>query len=435
MIQKYFIFNNLIKAAKHKLVSGALQFTIFIGVVIALLLAALIMLTYSHNFFILQSKSAVENFQLANTGMNYILQNSPITADTLVIQELNDENQSVEIEVSQWGIFEKGIVKTTNRKKIFYKSALIGSQIDTQNRPSVYLQENLKPLVLVGNTTIKGLTFLPEQGVRPGYIGNQGYSRKKLTEGMIRKSNFNLPELKAGYQDHLRNFLDIQNFNEKNYLSERQKNNCTISFLKPTMRWIEEGEIILNNNILTGNIIIKSEKLIRVNKSVILKDVILIAPIIEIEDQVAGSFQAIATKKIWVGKQCRLNYPSALVLFQKDVIMTNTDVNDDQIFIDSNSEIKGSVCSLIKIKENDFESHIILNKNSVIKGEIYCQGNLEFSGKLIGSVFTKQFIVKRMGGIFVNYIYDGQIGSEDLNESFCGILLNNYKSGIVKWMY
>lgn len=423
---------------KYKVVSGALQFTIFIGVIIALLLAGLVMLQNTHNFFIQQSKATIENIQLANSGIQFLLQNEKPISDTITIDQLSDENQKVEVNLSKWGIFEKAIVKTTHREKIFYKSALVGTQIQEKDRPVLYLQDNNKPLVLVANAIIKGTVFAPSQGVRPGYIAGESFYGQQLVQGSIKTSQTQLPKLKRRYREELEFLINQFNYNSSEYTNATNGLlKTTNSFLKPIKIIYNEGWIQLSNTELTGNIIIKSDIGIKIDKSAILKDILIIAPTIEITDEVIGNFQCIANKKISVGKNCKLYYPSSLVVIQEDEkkMMSYSQPQEYQISIDKNSEVRGSVVFFKSIKENDFKTEIKLEEEATIKGEVYCQGNFELKGKVVGSIFTEQFIVNRAGSTFINHIYNGQIVNDNFPESFSGILFENYPKGIAKWMY
>ncbi len=423
---------------KYRVFSGALQFTIFIGVIIALLLAGLVMLQNTHTFFIQQSKATIENTQLANSGIQFLLQNNKLINDTITLEQLSDGNQKVEVNSAKWGIFEKATVKTTHRKKIFYKSALLGTQISEKDRPVLYLQDNYKPLVLVANTIIKGTAFIPSQGVRPGYIAGESFYGQQLVEGNIKTSQTQLPILIKNYKEELTALLNHSEHNSNNYLeSENSSLKITNSFLKPTKIIYRKELIQLSDIEFTGNIIIKSDEKIKINKSAVLKDILLIAPIIEIEDDVIGNFQCIANKKITVGKNCKLNYPTSLVVVQEEEkkMMSYAQSQEYLIEIEKNSEIRGSVMFLKSIKQNDFKTQIALEEESVIKGEVYCQGNFELKGKVVGSVFTEQFIVNKAGSIFINHIYNGQIVNDNFPESFSGILMENHTKGIAKWMY
>ena len=426
------------KFFRYKVFSGALQFTLFIGVLIALLLAGLVLLTYSHSFFILQSESAVQNIQLSNTAINYLLENAPKSRDTITLEELTFDNQKVQIQHSPWGIYDKGIVKTTNRKKVFYKSAFLGTQFDSQDRLAIYLQENFKPLTLVGNTIIKGTAFLPDQGVRPGNIAGESYYGQNLIQGLIKRSNASLPKLEKNFRKNLELIgVVFQIAKQEDYLSDNQLLKYTNSFLKQTKVFKSDEVIVLDNIQLIGNIIIQSNKEIKVKNTTQLKDIILIAPIIELEDKVEGNFQLIANKSIKIGKECNLNYPSALVLIQDKKRSSDSEINpfENQIYIDQKTQIKGTICYFESIKEDNFKTQIILNEQATITGEVYCEGNFELAGILSGTVYTYQFVSNKAGSIFINHIYNGQIISEDLPSSFCGLLFEQEKKGVAKWLY
>ncbi|HCQ13554.1 hypothetical protein [Flavobacterium sp.] len=422
---------------KNKVFSGALQFTIFIGVVIALVLAGLVLLQNTHNFFIEQSKATVENIQLATSGINYLLKEENQTSDTITLKDLSQENQMIQVHLSHWGIFEKAIVKTTHRKKIFYKCALLGTQMESSMRPTLYLQDTYKPLVIVGKTILKGTVFLPNQGINPGYIAGESFYGQELIQGVTKSSGLFLPKLRNTFAEQLKLYFLNNKFNQEEFIGENDLVEAPNSFLKQTKVFYKSGMIELNNNRLSGNIIIKSDELIRIKKTSQLKDVLIIAPIVEVEDGVKGNFQVIASKKITIGKNCKLNYPSALVLIEDEEkqLFSNSQPEDYHIAIDKNSEIKGTLCYFKSVKENDFKTQLFLDENSSVKGEVYCQGNFELKGKVVGSVYTNQFVVNAAGSIFINHIFNGQIVDDNFPESFCGILFEDSKKGIAKWMY
>lgn len=425
------------KSKNHKVFSGALQFTIFIGVIIALILAGLVLLQNTHTFFIQQSKATIENIQLTNSGISFLKKQDSFITDTTIVNQLSGINQKVEVQSSLWGIYEKAIVKSTHREKIFYKCALLGSQIDGIKRPNLYLQDSFKPLVIVGNTILKGNIFLPNQGVKPGYISGEGFYGIDLLKGRSYKSDVKLPEFMSRYREAIEQLTKFSEFKQENYLGENNLIKYTNSFLKPTKSYFSKNEIILDKNELTGNIIIKSAVKIKIKNSAILKDIILIAPIIEIEDEVLGNFQAFGSRKITIGKRCKLSYPSSIVLIEEKGKVINQNEQENSIYFDEKTEIRGTVIyfkNKINIDDN-FKTQITLGEDSILKGEVYCQGNFELQGKVVGSVFTEQFIVNKSGSIFINHIYNGQIINDNFPESFCGLLFKNNQKGVAKWMY
>ena len=190
---------------------------------------------------------------------------------------------------------------------------------------------------------------------------------------------------------------------------------------------------------LIGNIIVHSGAKIRIYPSANLTDVILIAPEIEILNNVEGTFQAFATDKIVMGKNCRLKYPSALVVYEKNkrsdsVNMANNE-QIEQIEIHSDSEVRGIVCFLSNNEQNNYKAQVFIDKNASVLGEVYCDKNVELKGDVIGSIFTNGFIANEYGSVYQNHIYNGRILSSNFPLEYCGMRIENSTNSIVKWVY
>lgn len=422
-----------------KIKSGALQFTIFIAVLIALLLAGLVLYAYTFIYMKEQSKGAIENIKLADIGIQTLLIQKENSGDTALIEYSKNENQIIKTNLSQWGIFQKAAVVTQFRNSRFCKAAILGSLINAQKSPTLYLQDTYNPLSVVGTTSIKGIAYLPSKQAKPGYIAGNSYYGTQLVYGRIEKSSSEFPRPENGFLESINYYLKEFRIAEQNdYINLYSGKKIINSFMHKTKGFYSENPITLENIEIAGNIIIKSETAIKVKKTTFLKDIILIAPHIEIEDQTVGSFQAIASKKIALGKNCRLNYPSALLLFQDNENMPNdaqTSVSDNQIFIGSGTFLKGCVAYIQTKKTPDFQTQILLEENSNIKGQVYCNGNFEIKGTVSGSVFTKQFVANHGGAIYMNHIYNATIENENIPEIYGGILLEQQPKAVIKWLY
>ncbi|WP_428231962.1 hypothetical protein [Flavobacterium sp.] len=201
---------------KLKIKSGALQFTVFIAVLIALLLAGLVLYAYTFIYMKEQSKGAIENIQIADIGIQSLLEQKELNTDTAQIDFVKKENQIIKTHLSQWGVFQKGITVTQFRKKKFTKTAIIGSLLLADKTPTLFLQETHNALTVVGNTKITGMAYLPKQGVNSGYIAGNSYYGSQLIYGRIEKSTEELPKLG-------KTFLDAINFYIKEYKINRQE--------------------------------------------------------------------------------------------------------------------------------------------------------------------------------------------------------------------
>jgi len=424
---------------KYKFKSGALQFTIFIAVIIALLLAGVVMLVSTHRYFIEQSKSLISNIQFADTGTAALLSTNNVSSDTLSLSLPDgNENQVVNVHLSHWGLFEKAYVKTMHRKNQFIKCSLLGSGINASERPALYLQETFKPLAVIGNTRIEGKAFLPEQGIRPGNINGNSYYGTQLVYGNIEHSKTEMPKLKYDYRKQLFFYLSEYLPQTSNDFIALEGNDRVInSFKDPVKGLFSEKEIVLDNRKIYGNIIIRSATQITVKRTCDLRDVILAAPVIIIEDGVKGNFQAIADTSIKIGRECQLSYPTALILIEKQTpSMSPTDEFYNKIFIDKASVVRGSICFFkIKKDDNSFMVNTFIGEQASVKGEIYCEGNLELKGNVVGTVYTNQFVANEGGTIFVNHIYNGRISSTGLPDQFGGILFEDESKTVMKWLY
>lgn len=433
MSQLFCFRNKTLKFKRFK--AGALQLTVFIAVIIALLLAGIVLLSYTHRYFTEQSNSIVDNIRLSDAGITYALTQNGIPRDTISINIPDaSENQWVKLCVSRWGLYEKVYVKTEHRKKKFQKYALIGTTYTTE-RPALYLQDTHKPLALVGNTLIDGKSYLPKQGVKGGNIAGNSFYRPVFVQGVVKESDTTLPALSHDYIKDLRFYIDEYMPESKNFININSNAKIINSFGNETQGFFSTNEIRLGDVTITGNIIIRSSSKIIVSPTAMLNDIILAAPEIEIQDGTKGTFQAIANKSIKIGKNCKVGYPSAFLLVNTAKLSINTEnLYDNQILIGESTTIRGSICYLSE-GSNNYKANIHITRNTNITGEVFCNGNIELAGKVNGTVYTRHFVVNNSGSVFVNHLYNATITSTELSEQFAGIILKGENKNIVKWMY
>jgi len=420
-----------------KIRAGALQLTMFIIVVIALLLASFIVLIHTHKQFNVQTDFVLETVDNAQRGIAYALQNALTLNEETSISLNNEDYKILSIKRDFWGVFEKVIATAAIKTKSFTKTALIGTSQPELNRTALYVKDNNKPLVLVGNTKIQGTTYLPKRGVRPGNISGVSYYGSKLIFGNTKTSS-RFPELSSGSLQQIKTLcnkdIDIP---RSQFLETNRETVYGNSFLEPLKVVYSDGIINLIGIDLTGHIRIQSKTKIIVDSSSQLKDVLLIAPEIDIKNGVKGRFQAIASKSIRVGKNCKLDYPSALVVNEKEKTIANKTVQTEihEIIIDKNSNIKGVILFLGQSKTNNYNPQIVIEENVTIKGEVYCSQNLELKGTVYGSVFTNNFIAAQSGSKYQNHIYSGTINVDKLPLEYVGLAFKNSRKSVLKWLY
>lgn len=423
-----------------KLKAGALQLTLFIVVVIALLLSAFILLVHTHKKFQTQTNFVIETARNTDKGLDYVFQNRVPLNDTLQIQLTEEPNRTVKIYRDYWGVIERVTSVSQTKNKRFTKTALVGAKQNENNRTTLYVQDNNKPLVVVGNTKIEGVAYIPKQGVKSGTISGQSYYGSQLIYGQTRTSR-TLPKVAPEIISQIKSLENqISEIPQSQFMDFEHGKSYKNSFNNPMQVMFSNNDINLNSIHLTGHILIQSKTRIVVEATSVLKDVVLIAPEIEIKSNVKGYFQAIASKNIRVASNVQLEYPSALVLNEKQLGYQQGTTNNNHletpfIYIEENAVIKGLVLFLGEEKINNYKAQIELKENATLYGELYCNQNTELQGTVYGTVFTNNLIANQSGSVYQNHIYHGNIIINKLPEEYVGLSFNGSKKEILKWLY
>src|SRR5690606_976577 len=150
------------------------------------------------------------------------------------------------------------------------------------NRTTLYIQDNNKPLVVVGNTKIEGVAYIPKQGVKSGTISGQSYYGSQLIYGQTRTSS-TLPRIASEILSQIKSIEDqALKVSQDQFIELEHGKGYKNSFSEPVQVMYSNSDINLNSLQLTGHILIQSKTRIVVEASSVLKDVVLIAPEIEI---------------------------------------------------------------------------------------------------------------------------------------------------------
>jgi len=418
-----------------KIKAGALQYTIFISVIIALLVFAFISLSFVQQKVRIKTTFFQEVVEATNQGFSYLAYHKiPYNQQALLPLQL-DTRVKTTTNKTQWGLFDITSITSKKGKETFTKTALVGSS--NLQRPALYLQDQNQPLVLVGITRIEGATYLPKQGVKRGTIAGHSYTGTQLIYGSITNSTAKPTQLQGLLS--LRKFpSEIVSKEENIFISLEENTRLVNSFSKPTKIISSTNTITLQVVELIGNIVIHSDTKIKVHATASLKDVILIAPQIEILEKVSGNFQAFATKNITVHKNTNLSYPTALILLEKknqQQRVSNTNQENNQIHIQKNSTVKGIIAFITDNKIDNYKPQILLEENTIVTGEVYNNQNTELKGTVKGSIYTKQFIANEFGSVYKNHIYNGKILGNDLPQHYSGLSFKKTHSTIAKWLY
>lgn len=416
-----------------KIKAGALQFVLFIGAIVAILLMSFVLISYTHTYFDKKTDIVVAVIQRSDFGLRYAFKKGMKANSVLEVSSEENLGITTLVEKEYWGLFEKYTSTAKHKNTVFTKTALAGNS--TKNGiPALYLTDRQRPLIITGNAKINGDAYLPAQGIRMGNISGNSYRYSRLVHGNQNQSNSKIPAVDLEVKRHLTELLE--NFQDKGQEIEFKRNSeIKNSFQSPTNHIIDRT-VHLEEVSLIGNIIISATDKIIVEPSTVLRDVLLIAPEIVIRDGVKGSFQAFAHKSISVGKRCDLAYPTALVLLDKNQETTQEKTYKPKLHIDSGTVVNGAVLYLDESEERTYVPQIKISKDSVVRGEVYCTENLELKGTVIGNVTTNGFIALENGSIYQNHLYNGTIDNTRLPGEYVGLSIGKEQpKEVIKWLY
>lgn len=415
-----------------KIRAGALQFVLFIGTVVAVLLLTFVVLHQTHSLFDKKTSKTVEVIKNADLGLQYAMQQeTPINDSIRLNLEAEDDIQVTSIK-SYWGIFEKYATVSQFGKTRFLKTALVGGGVEN-DFPALYLKDKNRPMIIAGKSKITGNAYLPKQGIRPGTIGGRFHQFASLVYGNLKNSSATLPALNPELKNHLKRLLveETGGFGQNTVRLSRNLR-LSNSFESPT-QYIYGDVLRLSGVDLRGNIIVRATQQIIVSVDCYIKDIVLVAPEITIENKFRGTLQAIASDKIKIGKDVVLDYPSALVV-ERGNTTNPKEHREANISIEKGGQIKGIVAYFENSEESIFFPQIAIAENASVLGEIYCEKNLELKGAVMGNVTADAFMAMENGSVYQNHLFNGTINASLLPMEYAGLLLNKEKT-VAKWLY
>lgn len=426
----------------RKVKAGALQFVLFVGAIVAVLLMSFLLLTYTHQHFEKKTDVLVEVLRSTNYGINASLKDHFQMGEVYTVVKNEDIPITTTVERKFWGVFEKRKALAVHGNTSNTKIVLVGGQ-EQENLPALYLNNHQRPVIVAGNTKITGNAYLPEQGLKMGNIKGNSYNRNELLFGRRFRSDSVLPKLSTDLDTQIKLITNSNYIPQGEIIHRLSSEGIKNSFEKETIIY-KDRTVRLQNIQLTGNVIIVASSKIIVEASSQLTDVILMAPEIELQNGVLGTFQAIATESIYVGKKCNLFYPSALVVKKEwslqSLGLANNNTPASQtpaIHLNESAKVRGYVMVIDDNTTKQYTPSVKIEIGAKVIGEVYCTKNVELKGSVGGTVYTDGFIALENGSVYQNHIYNGIINSKQISDKYVGLLLasrvDNKK--VMKWLY
>ncbi len=415
--------------------AGALLYAMFLVIVITLISASFILVNYYNSAYVINVIKQEQLYQDVNSGINYGLsfyKEIPINKKT-EIDLYDDEAHKVKLSKKNWGAFYIITVESSWKNKFVSKAVLVGNNINEGEKVALYLADQNKPLSLTGKTNIVGDCYLPKAGVKRAYIEGKSFVGNKLINGLKRNSSKILPAINEELIKE--NEIQFSIHNPEDSLVDfelvMEKDSIINSFQNKTLVLHSPLPIEISNQVIEGNIIVKSGNKIVVKRSATITNAILYAKGIVLQHDFEGTVQLFASDSIVVEEDCHLRYPSVLALLGKG----STEITR-KIVIGKDVEIKGAAFLYNENFDRKHQALIAIGEKSKITGQVYSSELLELRGEVYGGAFCKKLLLKTPSSVYENHLMDAVINREELSEHFIGVPLTETiaQQRIIKWL-
>ncbi len=424
------------KLFNKKLEGYALFFAIFIFVLIIILSSTLILSAYYNNHFFNRIVFIDRLSTNASSAINILLVHPETVgySESKYLSLYGEYGDSVKLEKEQWGVFDLFTVTAFNKELQVKRSVMAGDYKYDPENIALFVPDQGKPLSVTGNVNIKGNCLLPESGLKQAHIEGKTFTGNRIA-GEIKKSNRSLPELNERIARlEVRYFLDkYLNESHKVILFEKlQKDTLVASFLDSIVVLYSPQTIHLNRLFLRGKIIVLSEQKIQISNYTDLSDIICVAPFISVEKNFTGKLQLFAGDSIHIGDNCRLKYPSVV-----GITVPSLGTQPMKISIGEKTILNGLTFLYLKTSGSNKQPLLQLEKESIVKGQVYSNGYTEIKGNIYGALYTSRFFLSTPSAIYENTLMDADIDMFKLSRYYVGADLINEKTvgNLIKWVY
>lgn len=392
---------------RKKIPSSSLSYALIVIIVVGVLLLSLIMLVSISNKVFAKLEASNILIENAESTINYVLKNNEVFTNNYEGINMEGVGNS-KVRKSFWGVLKVIQYRVASKDDAFQGTIFIEDEI--KDSTALLMSKNDKSFHLGGESVIVGDIRVPFKTVDE--LNLPGYKYQFSHKGFIKESINELPEPRKFYKEN--DFISIS----ENTIHEERTN----SFFSTTKKVKFSIKNIENLN-LRGKFILESDRKFFLRNNNKLEDVIISAPIVEIEEGFKGIIQVYATEKVIINENVDLNYPS--------VIYVSGDNKDVEVQIGEKCKILGLV---LGVSGKNKKSKILISDNTIIAGDLYCSGEVDFKGIMYGAMHVNEFYLKTEESEYKNALLNlklyklpeffQRISAIDVNNISCRVVKN-----------
>lgn len=372
-------------AVVYRVKASALQYTLFIAVVILLLLVTLLLFLHTQRLLELSKNSSLQSFET----------NTQLVVDS-------------EISKSElWGAFmikssHDGDESQQNNQtggSAYVRSALFTIPFLQDDAVNLYIPGNDNYVQLTGAANLAGAIKVPGGFLKTTSLGARIYEGTSLGDATVTTST---PQpLTRSAIKTLANWYDSENTTLQPL--ESMNKDVTNSFTKSTQVYGSTAPITLANQSIKGKVKVISTEAIYVQANAQLQDVLLVAPVVRIASGFKGRLHVIASDSLIVEQQARLYFPSSLSLVPNRIDTMGV------IQLQEDTMIEGLVIQNQLAVTNNMAPSVSLDKGARVMGMIVNLSKTSLRGTVTGSLYSNGLITLEDFSIYQNVIVDGII--------------------------
>lgn len=435
---------------------SALSTVLIMLVIVTVFLGAVISGVFIQNRFIQQNINASQARYTAESGIYLFLVRTSYTdivSDTTASFVIDDNNKAIITARPFGGFIEMySTADYKGQKKII--RVLIGEEASDVFQNAVVLGDTTTELSVTGRTSIKGTILTGQFGVRTTNF--KGYSFSGSLEGVQEKkkgallpvynSDFIAAQLEAFEYHFQKKSYPVAGY--MNLFDSSLSAGDTLYFFE-NIFWNDENYIKMPDDItlfVSGNLIVNGNIELGMFNKIVVRDTLQISGNISGQHtlfyagkslQIGGaakiSCQCISGNEIVIRDDAYLQYPSFLYTEQE----YNSTPQNEIIHIRGNSVVDGTI--VYPAGQNQFSTEnfkIKIDEKALVRGGIYTLGQTELSGKVYGSVLSRQFYFYESPTSYINWLKDVDIDISQRPEDYViPVGFNNRpKYKVIEWM-
>ena len=419
----------------NKLNGGSLFYALAVSIIIGMLTGSVVLAQYYHRCILHTNAIHEEVMRNAESGVIYFCTEDPEEfRDKAEVDLFGRGEDSVLLQRMSWGVYNVCFSTAHTGNITSERIAMTGSICGESDQFALWLADMDRPLSVTGATELNGKCYLPKAGIERAYIEGKSYSGRELVHGLIEPSSRFLMMYDVERMKEITDLFAAAVPENDSMISWNELSGDAVveqSFSGKKLLITSDSPIHLTGQHLSGQIMLRSAISITVDKETFLKNIILVAPRIEIENGTHGCFQAFARDSLIVGSDVDLEYPAVL-----GIVPVNGAIEKPAIVIGKNSRVCGELFLDCETDGINRQGSIVVREETQVEGAINCYGWIDLKGKVFGSLSTQKLVLRTHSAVYENHLMDAVIDCSKRSEFWLGSLLFN-KSGtshVIQWL-